>query len=290
MKAPINANPACFGRHSSACRIAKFLIVALALGATPVLGQTPPTAPNLTEGTKIYAQSCAGCHGADARGTDKAPGLAGNRGLRDRAVQEMRDLIRKGAPASGMPAFDLPPQQLDALVALVRSLNAPPAESSVRGDPTAGESFFFGKGKCVSCHMVSGTGAAIGPDLSNVGRELSVHEIRAKLANPNSRITPGYELASVQVGNGKSIRGFVRNRSNFDMRLQDLTGQFHLIPEGEISAIMEEKQSIMPPVKASPEELLDLIAYLGTRIGVGAGVPDAQTVQVPGIDFVRISN
>src|SRR5438034_6288762 len=75
MKAPIDAKVECFFQHSSACRIARFLIVALALGATPVLGQTPPTtARNLTEGTKIYAQRCAGCHGADARGTDKAPG------------------------------------------------------------------------------------------------------------------------------------------------------------------------------------------------------------------------
>jgi PQQ-dependent dehydrogenase (methanol/ethanol family) len=267
------------------------LIVALALGATPVLGQTPPTtAPNLTEGTKIYAQSCAGCHGADARGTDKAPGLAGNRGLRDRSVQQMRDLIRKGVPASGMPAFDLPPQELDALAALVRSLNAPPAKSTVRGDTTAGERFFFGKGQCVSCHMISGSGAAIGPALSNVGREMTVDEIQAKLANPSSRITPGYELASVQLRNGKTIRGFVRNRSNFDIRLQDLTGQFHLIQEGEISAIAEEKQSIMPPVEASPEELRDLIAYLGRRTGVGDGAPNTQTVQVPGIDFATISN
>jgi PQQ-dependent dehydrogenase (methanol/ethanol family) len=202
----------------------------------------------------------------------------------------MRDLIRKGVPASGMPAFDLPPQELDALAALVRSLNSPPAKSIVRGDTSAGELFFFLKGQCASCHMISGSGAAIGPDLSNVGGEMTVDEVQAKLANPSSRITPGYELASVQLGNGKTIRGFVRNRTNFDIRLQDLTGQFHLIQEGEISAITEEKQSIMPPVKASPEELRDLIAYLGTRTGVGAGAPNAQTVQVPGIDFVRISN
>src|SRR5437762_9497721 len=216
MKAPINAKVECSCQHSCACRIARFLIVALALGAASVLGQTRPTgAPNLTEGTKIYAQRCAGCHGADARGTDKAGGLAGNRRLRDRSGQEMRDLIRNGVPASGMPAFDLPPQELDALVALVRSLNAPSGESTAGGDPTVGESFFFGKGQCVSCRMVSGTGAAMGPDLTNVGRKMTVDEIQAKLVNPSSRITPGYEMATVQLRNGNTIRGFVRNRSNF---------------------------------------------------------------------------
>jgi PQQ-dependent dehydrogenase (methanol/ethanol family) len=291
MKAPINANPLCFSRSSAACRIARFLIVALALGATPVLGQTPPTtAPNLTEGTKIYAQRCAGCHGADAHGTDKAPGLAGNQRLRDGSVQDLRDLIRKGVPASGMPPFNLLPQELDSLVALVRSLNAPSAESTVVGNATAGESFFFDKGQCDSCHMISGVGAAIGPDLSTVGREMTVNEIQAKLVNPNSRIAPGYELATAQLRNGNTIRGFVRNRSNFDIRLQDLTGEFHVIQQGEISAITEEKQSIMPPVKASLEELRDLVAYLGMRTGVGARVSKPQPSKVAGIDFARISN
>jgi len=41
------------------------------------------------------------------------------------------------------------------------------------------------------------------PGLSNVGREMTVDEIQAKLANPSSRITPGYELASVHCGMGR---------------------------------------------------------------------------------------
>ena len=291
MKAPINANPVCCCRSSVARRIARFLIVSLAVDAAALVAQNAPTTTsNLTEGTKIYAQRCAGCHGADAHGTDKAPGLAGNQRLRDGSVQDLLDVIRKSVPGSGMPAFDLPPQELDALVALVRSLNAPSAESTVGGDPTAGESFFFGKGQCASCHMICGAGAAIGPDLSDVGREMTVDEIQAKLVNPNSRIAPGYELATAQLRNGDTIRGFVRNRSNFDIRLQDLAGQFHLIQQGEISAITEEKQSIMPPVKASPEELQHLIAYLGKRTGVGVGIPKSQPSEVGGIDFARISN
>jgi PQQ-dependent dehydrogenase (methanol/ethanol family) len=290
-KASPSGNRAYFGRRSSAFRVARLLIVPLSISAACLVAQNPPsTAPTVTEGTKLYAQRCAGCHGADARGTDNAPGLAGNPALRDRAAQELRDLIRKGVPASGMPAFDLLPRELDALVALVRSMNGPPAQSTTGGDPTAGESFFFGKGQCASCHMISGSGAAIGPDLSNVGREMTVDEIRAKLLNPNLHITPGYELAAVQLRDGNTIRGFVRSRSNFDLRLQDLTGQFHLIQEGEISAITEEKQSIMPPVEASREELRDLITYLGKRTRLAAEFPKSSSSNAPGIDFARISN
>ena len=48
---------------------------------------------------------------------------------------QLRDFIRKGAPGSGMPAFDLPAAQLDALAALLHSLNAPAAQSDALGDP-----------------------------------------------------------------------------------------------------------------------------------------------------------
>lgn len=287
----LTKNLVCFCHGPAAFQIVRSLIFSVFLSASWVAGKnTPATQSNLTESTEIYARRCAGCHGTDARGTDKAPALAESSSLRDRPVQELRDLIRKGVPASGMPGFDLPAQELDALVALVRSLNVPPAKSSVRGDPAAGEAFFFGKGQCDSCHMISGSGAAIGPDLSNVAREMTVEGIQAKLLNPSSRTTPGYDLAHVQLKNGKIIRGFIRNRSNFDIRLQDLMGQLHFIQEAEISAITEEKQSIMPPVEASPKELSDLIAYLGMLTRISASTSKSQPPKALGIDFARISN
>src|SRR2546429_8027091 len=46
----------------------------------------------------------------------------------------------------------------------------------------------------------------------------------------------------------------------------------------------------MPSVKASPEELRDLVAYLDMRTGVGARVSKSQPSKVAGIDFARISN
>src|ERR1700724_4282171 len=79
-----------------------------------LLGQSP-------EGQKLFPGQCAGCHGADAHGTDRGPGLAASRRVRIRSVQQLRDFIRKGAPGSGMPAFDLPPDQLEALATLLHS-------------------------------------------------------------------------------------------------------------------------------------------------------------------------
>src|SRR6185436_16781282 len=176
-----------------------------------LLAQDPTTAPSSVDVKNVYAKFCAGCHGADARGTQQGPGLAGNPGVRRRSNLSVRNLIRKGIPAAGMPGFDLPDSMLDALAALVASLNSSAAESNVPGDRAAGKEFFFGKGQCASCHMVSGAGKPIGPDLSNLGREMMVDQIREALLQPDAKIANGYGLVTVQLRDGQALRGFTRN-------------------------------------------------------------------------------
>jgi PQQ-dependent dehydrogenase (methanol/ethanol family) len=188
-----------------------------------------------------------------------------------------------------MPGFDLPAVELDALAALIHMMNALAAESSPPGDSIAGEQFFFGAGQCASCHMVRGRGRPIGPDLSSVGHAMTVDQIREALLRPSAHIVPGYEVVTVQSRDGKTIRGFARSRSNFDIRLQDFDGKIHLLQEGEISAIQDERESLMRPLEASAEELQNLIAYLSRLTGVKAGEPTvAPGSEGSGIDSSRI--
>src|SRR5258708_6867123 len=251
----------------------------------------PSSSSNPAESQKIYGERCVGCHGADARGTDQAPGLAGNPRMRGRSVQELRGVIRNGIPGTGMPPFDLPARELDALAKFVYSLNGEAAATDVPGDVAAGERFFFGNGRCASCHMVSGRGRPVGPDLSSVGHTMALHEIRLALLQPGADIAPGYEVANVQLRDGKTLRGFLRSRSNFDLRLQDFEGKLYLLQEGQIAAIQEENASLMPPVKASPEELQNLLAYLSRLTGVKHGdIAAPQPHEAGDIDFTRILN
>lgn len=191
-----------------------------------------------------------------------------------------------------MPAFHLPDPELDALAAFVHSLNTAAAESVVPGNAAAGERFFFGKGECSGCHMVFGRGKAVGPDLSNVARELTVSEIKEALLQPAARITPGYELVTVHLRDGRSLRGFARGRTNFDLQLQALDGQFHMFDERQIRHVEEGKQSLMRPLSAGAEEQRDLIAYLSTLSGVKPGVTpgpiaEQRSDRAP-IEFARI--
>lgn len=184
----------------------------LLLPAWALYAQAPVRSPDVRQ---TYAKLCAGCHGDDARGSQQGPGLAGNLRLRRRSAQSLRNVISRGIPSAGMPGFPLPEAELDAMVALVVSLNASASEAGVEGDRAAGEAFFFGQGKCAGCHMVTGRGTPVGPDLSHIARERTVDQLRDSVLTPARNIASGYELVTVQRRDGRSIRGFARNRTAF---------------------------------------------------------------------------
>jgi putative heme-binding domain-containing protein len=264
-------------------RAAVLMVWAFALSLLIMWGQASSSQTlQATAGGKIYAKQCSGCHGVDARGGEYGPPLAGNSELRDRSVSWLRGVIRNGVPKSGMPAFHLPAGELDALAALIHSLNIPAAENSVPGDRAAGEKYFFSEGQCASCHMVDGRGSVVGPDLSDVAHRMSVAEIRTSLLKPSASLPPGYQMVTVHLRDGKTVRGFARSRSNFEIVVQDLKGRFHLLPAQKVSALSEDPQSQMPPVKANKEELQNLIAFLSGLTGVKPGASKATGSSEPG--------
>ena len=134
-----------------------------------------------------FATLCSGCHGDKATGTERGTALVENRRLRSRSVQQIAEVIRTGTP-NGMPPFALPKEQLESLAAWVHSLNASAYDVKPAGDVAAGERFFFGKGQCGSCHMIAGRGGSNGPDLSGVGRQLTLRQLSQSLVDPVARV------------------------------------------------------------------------------------------------------
>src|SRR5919106_2508996 len=218
--------------------ITKFGTVIVAALVSPMLW-AQSGAQNSPDIQQTYATRCGGCHGDDGRGTDMGPALAGSVSVRSRSSQSLRTVIRNGVPAAGMPAFDLPTDTIDALATMITSWNAVAAKTSVPGDGAAGRQFFVGKGQCVSCHLAQGEGSAIGPDLSDIALTLTVDEIRDALLNPGARIAPGYGVVSVRRRDGRMLRGFARNRSSFDLAIQDLAGALHPLSLDEVAAITD---------------------------------------------------
>jgi glucose dehydrogenase len=99
-----------------------------------------PSAMAAPDGKRLFRDHCAGCHGADARGSGKGPGLEGSPHLSGQSVQQLREVIRAGFPATGMPPFDLPAEDLTAIASFLRGLNAGATIA-----PAAGKRVTWGK-------------------------------------------------------------------------------------------------------------------------------------------------
>jgi PQQ-dependent dehydrogenase (methanol/ethanol family) len=246
-------------------------------------------------GKRHFEARCAACHGADGKGGERGPDIISTERARRRSADDLSELIRNGIPAAGMPAFQLPERELQELVAFIRSLSAPAIENAAPGDVAAGAAFFFGKGNCSSCHMVKGRGGLLGPDLSDLGIERTLPEIEQSLRAPGARLTPGFNLVSARLHDGQRLRGFAKNESNYDLQLQSLDGKLRLLQRGEIAELTRETGSLMPEVKATQEEMRDLLAYLSRLSGAepvtGPTINSSfdERVNQEGISFAEIA-
>src|SRR5207237_5585972 len=98
--------------------------------------------------------------------------------------------------------------QFQALAVFVRSMNANAFDAQAEGDTAAGERFFFGKGQCASCHTAMGRGKSVGPDLTNIGRQVTLADLTRKLRTPNAEVSDRYATVTVRLRDGSTIRGF----------------------------------------------------------------------------------
>ena len=138
-------------------------------------------APNeVLEFGTLYAQNCAGCHGAEGRG-GAAISLADPVYLAIADEKAMRKVIANGVPGTSMPAFAhsaggmLTDRQMDVITTEIRSRwsrpgildgdNPPAYASKSIGDVQRGE-VVYGT-YCKSCHGDGGQGGPKGSAITN---------------------------------------------------------------------------------------------------------------------------
>ena len=71
-------------------------------------------------GRQTYETRCARCHGGDATGGESGPNIVQR--IDERDDMELAAFLHTGRPSNGMPAFDLPQGDMQALVAYLRTL------------------------------------------------------------------------------------------------------------------------------------------------------------------------
>jgi cytochrome c oxidase cbb3-type subunit III len=222
---------------------------------------------DVAAGADLFRSSCAGCHGRDAtgaRGPDLTRG-AFRHGSDDAALFR---IIAMGIPGSPMPgALSLHSEPaVWQLVAYVRSLNRAPDASIVVGDAAAGRSLFEQRGRCLTCHLVDGRGACLGPDLSGIGRGRSTSSLRLALVRPNANVDPAWWSVRLVDATGRVHQGRRMNEDTYSVRLLDAGGRLRTFDRAAVRALSRIETSTMPDYASelTRTEIDDLVAYLST--------------------------
>ncbi len=137
--------------------------IELALPQMPTASAVDPM--QLQVGREVYAKYCTLCHGPTAEGyaADNAPSLVSQTFLETASDKFLHDSIARGRPGTAMGGYGaeiggpLSAQQVDAIVALLRSRGVPTLQVAVRpaqGNPAVGELLY--NAKCVECHGTVG--------------------------------------------------------------------------------------------------------------------------------------
>jgi putative heme-binding domain-containing protein len=230
-------------------------------------------------GSKLFTGSCSVCHGIDGKGSARGPDLTRGQVVTRGKDDEVFQLIRKGVPGSSMAAFDLPDLQIRQLVAFIRSLSTTAAQLFVPGNQNSGQQIFFGRGRCSECHMIRGQGGLLGPDLSNIGGERTLSEIRESILKPGPSSLNKYRGVIVVTENGERVNGTLRNRDNFSLQIVDREGKFRFFLISELRDMALQEKSLMPDdigSLLSGEELQNLLAFLSRQAVVGGNQIERQ--------------
>jgi cytochrome c oxidase cbb3-type subunit 3 len=229
---------------------------------------TQGPSPAIAEGRQAFESRCAGCHGLDGRGGERAPDVATRPGVQRLSDADLFKIIQRGMPAVGMPSFaTLDTSRINALVDYLRLLQGKIGGAKVAGDPQMGKTLFYGKARCAECHMMDGAGGYIAADLSAYGRTRAPDEIREAITKPGKEGGTSRGVVTVALRDGQKISGVLRNEDNFSLQLQTLDGVFYLFVKSDVESLAHQPESLMPSdygTTLSRSEIDDLIGYLVT--------------------------
>jgi len=184
----------------------------------------------------------------------------------------------------------MPEDEGRAIVVWLRSLRSAGPEEQVTGDPRAGRALFFGSAGCSQCHMFGGQGGRLGPDLSRIGEEKHVGELKEAITKPDASLRDGYQTAEVRTAGGGVIRGVIKNEDTFSVQMMDQHEKLHMFVKTDLKDVTRVQKSLMPASDVSVADLDNLVAFLKktepSDIGPGSWTPSADL----NVSFQRLRN
>lgn len=139
------------------------------------------------------------------------------------------------------------------------------------GDALAGERVFFHAqgARCFACHRIDGRGAAVGPDLSKIGRSHSRDKLIESILTPSKEIAPMFVSWRVATRDGQLHTGVIVDiGAHSTITLADNQGKLVVIKRQDIEERQALATSLMPDnlhELMTIAEFRDLLAFLGER-------------------------
>ncbi len=233
----------------------------------------------------LFVAHCAGCHGPAGEGS-RGPALKVSALQRANDVDSLVALLRRGIPGTEMPAIAaevVADQPLRALAAYVLGLRTNNRDAA-SGRLGRGAELFRGKGKCMSCHRVTGEGSVAGPDLSDIGSLREPQWLRRAVIEPEADVydsfagyrwtiplPDNYLLVEVTTKRGDRVAGSRLNEDAFSIQIRDGEGRIRSFLKSEVAELRRQwGKSPMPSYRDvfSAGELDELVAYLASLRGL----------------------
>ena len=245
----------------------------LLAGACLASGQNPKAAPPATaaalveNGGSIFIERCAFCHGRDAGGGETGPDLTRSKLIAgDVGGDKILSVVRNGRPEKGMPRFDLPESDLEALVAFIHDQAAKAASQNggrrgvdvsdlQTGNAEAGKQYFYGPGKCASCHSPTG-------DLAGIAQRFQGLQLERRM------LYPEHVKAAIVVTlpSGETVSGELAYRDEFTVALRDSSGRYRSWAASRVRYTIDAPAEAHAALlgKYTDADVHNLMAYLQT--------------------------
>lgn len=194
----------------------------------------------VSRGAKLFAENCAKCHGATAKGftgKDNTDLVRSLYVLDDEKGILLTPPIRDGRPDKGMPPSKLSDAEILDVAAWLRVQSYGAGHRAtysfldvLTGDPQKGEAYFNGAGKCSTCHQPTG-------DLKGIGSRYSPQQLQGRWLSPGggrggrgaaAGATPSraQKTVTVTLPNGQTVSGPLDRLDDFSVTLHDSTGAY----------------------------------------------------------------
>ena len=241
----------------------------------PFLGN----AQAVSDGENLYNQTCTTCHGSGGGAGEIGPAIVSGDRV-DIGVSDAQtfNIIKNGVAGTPMAPQRLPDSDIWKIVTYIHALRGTAIDNPLPGDVALGETVFWGKGQCGTCHMVSGRGGLTAPDLSNIAGVRKSSSIVDALTKQQHRVygsggahlrtlptMDSYLPVYVTTADGKTIDGVLLNEDGYSLQMIGNDQQLHLFDKAKLRKVAVEPRSQMPTdydKRLTPDEFKNLMAFL----------------------------